>query len=355
MPTLTRLTREGIVFDHAYAVYPESIKGLYAMLCSFAPAPHTSAAAYDAGALPCRSIAQSMKDDGYATGLFHSGRFAYLGMDHVVNRRGYDALVDAKTIGGKHSSSFGTDDMSTVRAVLARFDARRTDERLFVTYMPISGHHPYESPGEGPRPFGERTDFERYESDLFRGDLALAALVDGLSARGLYEDTLFVIHGDHGEAFQQHEGNFAHTLCAYDENLHVPLVIVAPGIVRGGLRARQLVSLLDIAPTIADLVGTHADVRWQGVSALRPEARVVRSFADHTSVKLALRTGRHKLVYDADTGGAALFDLVADPGEQDDVALQHRALTSAYRADLEHWAAAQRSAVAGTVRTASAR
>ena len=40
-----------------HAVYPESIKGLYAMLCSFAPAPHTSARAYDGARLPCRSIA----------------------------------------------------------------------------------------------------------------------------------------------------------------------------------------------------------------------------------------------------------------------------------------------------------
>ncbi len=341
MPTLTRLASEGIVFDHAYAVYPESIKGLYAMLCSFAPAPHTPARTYAANALPCRSIAETLKGEGYATALFHSGRFAYLGMDHVVRDRGYDVLADAKTIGGKHASSFGTDDMSTVKTVLARFDERRADERLFITYMPISGHHPYESPGEGPRPFGERTDFERYESDLYRGDLALAELVSGLRARGLWNDTLFVIHGDHGEAFQQHEGNFAHTLFAYDENIHVPLVVVAPGLVRGGMRARQLVSLLDVAPTIAELVGAAPDARWQGISALHPEQRVVRSFADHTSVKLALRTGRHKLVFDADTERTELFDLVADPGEQRPI--DDRSRSSAYRADLERWAASQRA------------
>jgi hypothetical protein len=344
-PNLTRLAAEGITFENAYAVYPESIKGLYAMLCSFAPASHTAAAAYDASRMPCVSIAETLQRDGYATGLWHSGRFAYLGMSQVVGGRGFDVLADARTIGGKHASSFGTDDMSTARAVLARLDARRPGERLLVTYMPISGHHPYESPGEGQRPFGETTDIARYKSDLYRGDLALGALVDGLRARGLYEETLFVIHGDHGEAFLQHEGNFAHTMFAYDENLHVPFVVVAPGLVSGPIRARQLVSLLDVAPTIADLIGAPIDPRWQGRSALSAEPRVVRALADATSRRLALRTGRLKLVLDADADRAELFDLAADPGEEHDLSRADPAHVAAFRGDLLSWSDTQRAAV----------
>lgn len=344
-PHLTRLARQGIVFENAYAVYPESIKGLYAMLCSFAPAPHTAARAYDAARLPCRSIAQTLKAEGYATSLFHSGRFAYLGMNHIVQQRGFDLLADAKTVGGKHASSFGTDDMSTARAVLARFDARQPGERVFASYMPIAGHHPYESPGEGPRPFGEHDDFARYQSDLFRGDLALGALIEGLQQRGLWEDTLFVIHGDHGEAFFQHDGNFAHTLFAYDENLHVPFVVVAPGVVPGGIRARQLVSLLDVAPTIAALVGAPADPRWQGRSALGASPRVVRSLSDHTTQKLALRTGRHKLVLDVDADRAELFDLVRDPDEKVNRVHDDPKRVEAMREDLLRWADRQRATV----------
>jgi hypothetical protein len=112
------------------------------------------------------------------------------------------------------------------------------------SFMPISGHHPYESPGEGPRPFGEQNDFVRYESDLYRGD---------------------------------------------------------------------------------------------------PEARVIRSFADHTSVKLALRTGRHKVIVDTDTNRTELYDLVRDPGEQHDISREDPARVAMYRADLEHWSTSQRS------------
>ncbi len=347
MPNLTRLAQKGIVFEHAYAAYPESIKGLYASLCSFAPAPHTSAEAYAASRLPCVSIAQVAKDSGYSTALYHSGRFLYLGMDHVVRERGFDRLVDAKDIRGKYYSSFGTDDMSTARAVLRRFDERGPGEKLLVAYMPISGHHPYETPGEGPRPFGEESDLARYKSDLFRGDLALGALVLGLKERGLYDDTLFVIHGDHGEAFLQHEGNVAHSLFPYEENVHVPLVVVAPGLLTRSIRAPQLVSLMDVAPTILDLLGAERPASWQGRSALEGRPRVVRFFTDHTVEMLALRNGRWKLILDMDSGRARLFDLLLDPDERAEVSSAHPERTLLYSSDLKAWTARQRWIVDG--------
>lgn len=353
MPNLARLARQGIVFEQAFAVYPESIKGLYAMLCSFAPAPGTSARDYAASRLPCTSIVETMRREGLRTSLHHSGRFDYLDMDVVVKDRGIEELADAKTIGGRFASSFGTDDMSTARAVLARFDRRAPGERIFATYMPISGHHPYETPGEGPRPFGEKTDEDRYRSDLFRGDNALGALVEGLSARGVWNDTLLVVHGDHGEAFFQHEGNFAHTLHPYDENLHVPLVVVAPGIVGREIRAKQLVSLLDIAPTIAELSGAPIDPRWQGRSALDPSPRVVRAFTDQAGERLAVRTGRFKLVLDRDRDRTSLFDLAIDPDERRPVLDPVR--TARLRADVEGWSARQGALVIGAGKRADVR
>ena len=65
------------------------------------------------------------------------------------------------------------------------------------------------------------------------GDASLGALVEGLRARGLAENTLWIILGDHGEAFGRHEGNYGHTFFLYDENVRVPLVIAAPGLLHG--------------------------------------------------------------------------------------------------------------------------
>ncbi len=344
MPNLTRLAASGLVFEDAHAAYPESIKGLHSMLCSTHPVPHTRASDYAARNRPCTSLAEVFARAGYGTALYHSGHFAYLGMHDIVRDRGFGTLADAMTIRGKHFSSFGTDDRSTADAVLARFDARKPGEKLFVTYMPISGHHPYETPGEGPRPFGEATDLERYKSDLFRGDLALGALVRGLEDRGVWEDTLVVIHGDHGEAFLQHPGNFAHTMYAYEENMHVPLVVVLPGITTSAVRAPQVASLVDVAPTIAALAGLDAPAGWQGTSLLAGTPHVVRFFADQSSELLALRDGRWKLIADEDSGKATLFDLTQDPGEARDVSGEDPARVLLYTEDLRAWRARGRRA-----------
>jgi hypothetical protein len=339
MPNLSRLVERSIVFENAYAVYPESIKGLYATLCSIAPAPHTTADRYAADKVPCTSAAEAFD----RSALFHSGHFGYLGMNHIVRGRGFTRLADAKDIGGKHFSSFGVDDASTARAALRWMDERKPGERLMLLYMPISGHHPYETPGEGARPFGEETDLQRYKSDLFRGDLALGELIDGLKARGLEGETLFVIHGDHGEAFAQHEGNFAHSLYLYEENVRVPLFVVAPGIVTSPIRAPQLVTLLDVVPTLADLAGLPPSPLWEGRSALPGEGRVARFFADHTMTWLGLRDGPWKLIHDADSGRSRLFDLSADPEEKLDLASREHARVARYEEHLGSWSQRQRA------------
>ena len=77
--------------------------------------------------------------------------------------------------------------------------------------------------------FRESDDAGQYLNALHFGDAALGKFLDGLRARGLDTNTLFVIYGDHGEAFGQHEGNYGHTLFLYEENIRVPLLIAMPG------------------------------------------------------------------------------------------------------------------------------
>src|SRR5262249_56620346 len=86
-PNLSALSKSGVVFENAYAVYPESIKGLFSILCSTAPGFDTDAESY--AGVPCRSIAEVLHAHGYRTALFHSGRFGYLGMNAIIRDRGY--------------------------------------------------------------------------------------------------------------------------------------------------------------------------------------------------------------------------------------------------------------------------
>lgn len=338
MPRLTRLAQQGIVFEQAYTVYPESVKGLYSLLCSRETAAYQQAADYAARRRPCTDLAGVLRDAGYATRLYHSGRFAYLGMHDIVADRGFDRLLDAGDIGGPYVSSFGTDDGATVDRILSDLDQRTPGRPFFLMVLPIAGHHPYESPGQGPRPFGEEDNFHRYLSDLAMGDASLGRLIDGFDARGLGRETLWVISGDHGEAFEQHPGNVVHSLFVYEENVRVPLIIAAPGLTdRGDLprRAPQVASLIDVAPTVLALLGGAVPADWRGRSLLPPLAGVARFYTDHTTWQSGLRQDHWKYILDHDRGSGQLFDLRVDPGELTDVAARYPERAARYRAVLE--------------------
>lgn len=345
MPTLTSLAERSVLFPSAYAVYPESIKGFFSEICAAPPAPNTGAELHDERHVACGALPEVLRAQGYATGLFHSGRFAYLSMQDVVNDRGFEVAEDAEVIGGRFSSSFGTDDASTVARTLAWIDGVPRDRPFFAMYMPIAGHHPYRTPGDARRPFPEAPELSAYRNDLFVSDQALTTLVDGLKRRGTWERTLLVISGDHGQAFFQHEGNFGHAMFVYEENLHVPLLIVAPGLVSAQLRAPQLATIPDIAPTVLALLGVKAPARWRGESLLEGRPRVARFFTDPTGLLLGLRNGPWKLIHDAETGRTRLFDLSRDPGETTPMNDPER--QALYLRDARAWTDAQRAAIRG--------
>jgi lipoteichoic acid synthase len=343
MPNLTRLAASGIVFDRAYAAYPESIKGLYSVLCSAYPAFDVTIESY--GSAPCRSLPALLSERGYTTALFHSGRFMYLGMDAVIRDRGYDTLADAGDIGGHRNSSFGVDEPSTVHRMLQWIDAQRRGRPFFLTYLPIAGHHPYESSEAGP--FDEHDEFGRYRNALREGDAALGTLMQGVQDRGLAENTLWIVFGDHGEAFGQHEGNYGHTFNLYDENVRVPLLIATPGLPSQEHRSTRVVSLVDVAPTVLNLTGVPVPDMYRGHSALAPGARMAFFFADYSRGLLGLRDGSLKVIYAIDSGRSSLFDLDADPGERVNIASRHPDRVRWYVQNLKGWSAAQKQRLEG--------
>ena len=88
----------------------------------------------------------------------------------------------------------------------------------------------------------------------------MQALVEGLRARRLDQRTSIVVVGDHGEAFGEHLGNIGHSLFVYEENVHVPWMIVVPGLTDSTIRIPNITSLVDVPSTILDLVGlTRSD------------------------------------------------------------------------------------------------
>jgi arylsulfatase A-like enzyme len=335
------MAQTGIVFERAYAAYPESIKGLFSILSSRYPAIETSAELYRNIGKP--SLAHVLRDAGYHAALFHSGRFMYLGMDEIIHDRGYDLMLDAGDIGGQRESSFGVEEPATVERMLEWMTQLSPKEPFFLTYLPIAGHHPYLTPT--PEPFSDATDVSRYLNALHYGDEALGQLIEGMKRLGRYENSIFVFVGDHGEAFGEHPGNFGHTLHIFEENVRVPLIIAAPKLIRSPTRVPHVASVIDIAPTILDMLGIEVPPAYQGISLLAAQPDTAFFYTDYALRLVGLRDERWKFIYEFESGRSSLFDLQTDPKETTNLSGGFPERTREYENRVKAWVAAQKDAV----------
>ena len=90
-------------------------------------------------------------------------------------------------------------------------------------------------------------------------------ILDTLKASGQRKDTIVILHSDHGQPFGDH--GIMSTGCRFYECVsRVPLVFSWPGHFREGLRARGLVELIDVAPTLLDLAGLPIPEQMHGQS-----------------------------------------------------------------------------------------
>jgi arylsulfatase A-like enzyme len=171
----------------------------------------------------------------------------------------------------------------------------------------------------------------RHTDDLF-GDLLRL-----FEERGLFERTAIVVFSDHGEEFWDH-GSLLHWHTVYQELVHVPFVIHAPGV--GASLVPGTTRLMDITPTILELAGLPAHETHDGVSlvaALRgDEAARTRELASVTEMgdTKSLFEFPWKLVLDGAGAAPRLYDLERDPAEMSDVAAGQDSLVAAMAARL---------------------
>jgi arylsulfatase A-like enzyme len=187
-----------------------------------------------------------------------------------------------------------------------------------------------------------------YDGNLAFADQEVGALRRALEEEGLWEKTVMIVAADHGEELFEH-GWIGHNVHLYEESMHVPLIVRFPkGAGPAGVRMQGLVDLLDVAPTIADILGGAAQEGPHGEFQGRSLLAAIGGATAKTAVlsrtvwdrpRYALRDARFKFLYDTRTGDEELYDLQDDPGETRDLAKDDAIRTAYYRQALEQWVA----------------
>ena len=110
-----------------------------------------------------------------------------------------------------------------------------------------------------------RVDMARYDEEVRYTDSVMARLFSTLDALGVTSRTIVVIVADHGEAFGEH-GLFYHVLSLEEEVVRVPFIWFSPGLIAAGRRVPNVVGLIDVTPTLLDLLGVAAPQFIEGLS-----------------------------------------------------------------------------------------
>jgi membrane-anchored protein YejM (alkaline phosphatase superfamily) len=159
-----------------------------------------------------------------------------------------------------------------------------------------------------------------YRGELQRVDAALGTLMAALTEEGSLDEAIVVLVGVHGEEFFEH-GGAGHGHNLHEESLRVPLAIRAPALLAPG-RVGVPVDLLDLAPTLVDLLGLPFPGAWQGESLVpviddpQPPPRLVVAYLGDGS--RAAIVGDLKLILGSGRDSQRFYNLALDSGEIDD-------------------------------------
>jgi arylsulfatase A-like enzyme len=343
-PEIDALAARGVLFENAYAPSSWTTPSHASLFTGLLSSSH-GAAQLNAPIRPdVPLLAEYLKEAGLATGAFVTH---LLVADHLGFARGFDSFWFQENVPADKPTD----------AALEWIKSRR-GQRFFVFLHYFDPHHPYLPPDAYVKTYdefcrNERGDFgslnklftgdreardrvlacliRRYDDEIRFVDAQIGRLVRQLRDDGLLDRTLLVITADHGEEFLDH-GSVLHAITLYEEQLRVPLIFVGgPTNERKGQRLAARVRLIDVMPTLLELLQIKPKKAMQAASLLpllrgeQGEDRdVIAETSDVGPDRMSLNAGRYKYIYAPNSTvfqqpmTDQLFNLADDPREQHD-------------------------------------
>ncbi len=344
-PNIDALAARGARFARAYSSAPWTLPAHATIFTGLTPQRHDTHGWLQKLPETVPTLAELLQQAGWrtyahTTGGFVGGRYGFA--------RGFEEYIDE--LGGFKM---------TLAAARRQIESWPRDEPYFLFLQTFTVHCPYpasrahreafrtqsglDDVGAPPNCLVKplKSDFseaekiflsDRYDAAIRTADDKLAEFIRFLDERGEFEDTYLVLLSDHGDEFGEH-GSIFHGHTLYEELLHVPLVIVGPGVEPGVVEER--VGLVDLMPTVLDLLGVEK-TGGEGrslvghllgeFSGAEPSGETPYFASTDEGVKLrGVISGNYKLVLDLETDRVRLFDLEKDPAERHDLADQEPA------------------------------
>lgn len=303
-PEMDAIAERGVVFERCFANSSWTLPSHASLFTGLYPIAHGATQETLKLGPDWTTLAEVFRDAGYRT--FGASSNPVVSVDRGL-ARGFDKFVEvfrdefklAANDSGPHLVNQATGEF---------FGSLRDGDPFFAFVNYIDAHWPYVA----PEPFRYRftdgrcsrreannasrlvtTDhymgrgFDQDHLDvarlMYHGEVAyldsqVGDLVRMLETHDRARDTVVIITSDHGEQFGEH-GHFGHRFSVYNTLLHVPLMVVRPGVTSAGERRRDVAQLLDLFPTVLAECGIHYRGREDGRNLFAQNADTTRAVA----------------------------------------------------------------------------
>ena len=333
-PFLAELGKRSIVADNAYALVPRTSKALISILCGIYPNLTVAITeAYPRG-IPARCLPELLRDQGYETAYFQSATENFEKRRAVTQNMGFEDFFPLEALnpeGFERSNYFGYED-DILLGKSEEWLSEKKDKPFLATYLTVTPHHPYFAPSKryGRVEFVEDESLNNYLNSVRYEDFFVRNMIEQYKKLGLYENTLFVIVSDHGEAFREH-GRRHHNTVIYEEGLRVLHMLHDPAQPERARRLQLPVSHLDILPTVADALGFELSGGVSYGSSLLSlnKSRPVIASCFQARACMSIRIEDMKFIHHFGQRGDEMFNLAHDRLEQSNIISDHTAQAEA--------------------------
>ncbi len=336
-----RLAAEGVRFDRAFTTAPITLTAHASIFTGRYPFEHgvrNNGNFY----LPQHydTLATMLKGQGYRTAAFVS---AFVLDRRYGLARGFDSYDDRMQGAQPQVVSLEAERRGdrTELALAAWLDAYANDASPFFAWLHLyDPHEPYRP----PPPFREAFTDAPYDGEIAFTDAIVADVLEKLRAHGILDRTIVAVIGDHGESLGDH-GEETHSMFVYDAAIRVPFILWRPGRIAAGRVVSDPVRVIDLAPTLLELVGApplktpHArslvalmDGKGDGSAAPIYAETYLPQFYLNWSPLRTLRDDRWKYI---EAPMPELYDTLKDPGETQNVYSSQPQTAGAMRTALE--------------------
>ncbi len=272
-PTLDALAAEGVLFEEAMTSVPITLPSHSTLMTGKVPFAH---GVRDNGLFVLgeeqQTLAEMLRDQGYRTGaaiasyplLATSGinqGFEFFD-DHISGD--YEDLYGERVF-PKDRLFFDERPAAQVNQAVLPWLEENHQQPFFLWLHYFDPHHPLQPPA----PYDQTFAHDLYRGEIAYADESLGVMLEQLRRLGVDDRTLIVFTADHGEGLDEHNES-THSMLVYQSTLHVPLIMRLPPAASDsriqGRRVEQRVGLVDVVPTVLELLGLGIPDDLQGQS-----------------------------------------------------------------------------------------